>query len=578
MAAMTALQPTLPKPPPTRPRKRSWFEIVMVVFMAWLVIVPLAMILWGSFRHGAPYEESPLSLDNYVKLFTSPAYRRAMLNTVIVGISATAICLVGGTALAWITTRVALPGIKLIKIAAALPFFISSFVGSIAWVYLGAPRVGVINQLLSVVWPGGPQVDIYTLGGIVWVQALYDMPVAFLMMSGTMASLDASIEESARVTGAGPFRVFRSVTLPLLTPSLVSCGLLCFIHSIENYAVPQILGTPVGVNVLATRIAIDIHSAPPSYGTASASAMLLMVVSVLGMVLYYRATRRQERFVTVTGKGVAQPTVRRGWPVYVGVTVAWLYVVLAVVLPIAMIIVSSFQKYWGQPIWDLSLSATNYVAVIEQPKFMPAVRNTLFLATVGPTIAVAIGFSVSYLNLRRPSFLAKVADAIAIIPHAIPGMVIGLALLWTYLFWPIGIYGTVWIMLLALVTRFLPYANRPIQASLMQLSPELEEASRVAGARKSTTFRRVLVPLTTPALLSAWMMLYVVFIREISTVILLFTLGTYSMPIMVFERFSDGWYNQGSALAVMQLGLMLVGWLVVSRFIRPIKGGRRDGN
>ena len=184
----------------------------------------------------------------------------------------------------------------------------------------------------------------------------------------------------------------------------------------------------------------------------------------------------------------------------------------------------------GLPIFGFEPTLKNYTSVLSQPNFVPAMSNTLFLATVGPTLTVLLGFVICYLNLRRPSALTRLADSIAMIPHAIPGLVIGLALLWTYLFWPVGIYGTVWILLLALVTRFLPYASRPIHAMLLQLSPELEEASRVTGASSARTFWKVLVPLALPALASAWLLLYVVFIREISTVILLYTFGTHSLP------------------------------------------------
>lgn len=369
-------------------------------------------------------------------------------------------------------------------------------------------------------------------------------------------------------------RVFRTIVVPLLMPSFVSSALLCFIHSVESYAVPAVLGTPVGIDLLATRIALDLQSSPPAYGPASASAMLLMIVAVIGMYGYYRATRVQQRFVTVSGKGVALPAAARGWPVALGVALAWLYVVLAVVLPIGVVAIASFQSYWGQPIFGFTPTLKNYISVFKLPNFEPALQNTLLLAIVGPTVTVFFGFVIAYLNLRRPSFLSRIIDGIAIIPHASPGLVIGLALLWTYLFMPNPIYGTVWILLLALVTRFLPYAGRPIHAALLQLSPELEEASRVSGASPLRTFLFILMPLAAPALISAWLLLYVVFIREISTVVLLITLGTNSLPVLLFNLFTDGWYTQGAALAIIQLLMMAIGWVVLSRFIRPAAGGQ----
>lgn len=554
-------------------RVRRWLpEIGLLIIVGWLVVLPLAMIAYGSFRQGPPYAASPLTIGNYARVLTSTTYQRAILNTLIVGVSSTLISVVGGTALAWMTTRVKLPGMKLIRVAVGLPFFISSFLGAIAWVYLAAPRFGLLNHLVQAIWHGAPQINIYSLSGMAWVHGLYDMPIAFLMISGTMAALDASLEESARVTGARAMKVARTIVMPLLLPSIISSALLCFIHSVESYAVPAVLGTPVGIDLLATRIAIDLQSSPPAYGPASASAILLTIVAAIGMYGYHRATRVQQRFVTVSGKATARPGAARGWGVVAGVVLAWLYVFLAVILPIGVVVIASFQAYWGQPVIGFTPTWKNYVAVLHLPNFVPAFSNSLLLALLGPTLAVLLGLAVSYFNLRKPSALSRIIDGIAIVPHAVPGLVIGLALLWTYLFLPNPIYGTVWILLLALITRFLPYASRPIHAALLQLSPELEEASRVTGASAVRTFFKVLVPLAAPALISAWLLLYVVFLREISTVVLLVSLDTNSLPILLFNLFTDGWYTQGAALAVMQLLMMGAGWIALSRFIGSAPG------
>jgi iron(III) transport system permease protein len=404
------------------------------------------------------------------------------------------------------------------------------------------------------------------------------MPVVFLFMSATMSSLDTSLEEIARVTGASPVRVLCTVIIPILLPSLLSCALICAVHSIESYAVPAVLGTSAGIDLLSTRIALDLAMTPPAYGTASASAILLMSVAIFGTIAYSYATRVQQRFITVSGKAANKPQPLRGWRMYLGLGLAWSYIVLSVVLPIGVIVLASFQSYWGQPISKFSPTLDNYKYIFNLPNFVPALKNTLFLSTVGPTLTVALGFVLAYASLRGKTPLRVIIDKIAIIPHAIPGLVIGLALMWTYLFLPVPFYGTIWILLVALITRFTPYANRPLHAMLLQLNPELEEASRTAGAGWWRTFSRILAPLALPSLVSSWLLLYVVFIREISTIILIYTFSTISIPIFLFNIFFEGHYSEGAALTIIQLLLMLFGWVLLSRYIKPIYMRRTNGN
>jgi iron(III) transport system permease protein len=293
-----------------------------------------------------------------------------------------------------------------------------------------------------------------------------------------------------------------------------------------------------------------------------------MGIVVIGLLGYQRSLGLQKKYVTVTGK--ASPPVPQDvgrWR-YVGAAVIFVYIFLAVVLPLVVLIVSSFQKFYGAPWFPMVLTTANYRAIFDDSSFVGAIINSAIVSTSGAAICVALGLLVAYLVTRGTHPVRKLVDVLATAAVAFPGIVLGLALLWTYVQFPVPIYGTIFIIIIALVTIRLPYANRFAASTLQRLSTDLEEASAVTGSAWLRTMRRIVLPLTAPALASAFLILFIMMLRDISTVVLLYSYNTVILSVLLTNRLLDGIYVQAAALTVILIVLMLFVWLIASRFLR----------
>ena len=274
---------------------------MVLAILAYLVLIPVGMILYGSLQAVGPGREPMWTIGNYISLFTEPGYLKSLQNTLIITLGSTAIAVGGGLLLAWITTRVDLPGTRLIQIGIVIPFLMSPFVGAVAWGYLAAPNFGLLNRLLETTGLGWLELNIYTLGGIAWVSGIYGIPVAYLFMFNAFQGLDYRLEESAEIIGASRWRIMRTIVLPLVLPSILAVALLEFVTAAESYAVPAVLGSPARIDVLSTGIVQDVHSVPANYGRASASSVFLMLVAVIGLLGYQKGVRVERRGVTGSG-------------------------------------------------------------------------------------------------------------------------------------------------------------------------------------------------------------------------------------------------------------------------------------
>jgi iron(III) transport system permease protein len=544
-------------------------SLSVLLIVAYLVLLPMGMIIYGSFQDGPPFLQTNFTIQNFISFFTSNASQQAMRNTLWVAIGNTIFSVVGGTILAWITVRVKIPFIRLIQICIVIPFLFSPFVGAVAWGYLAAPDgFGLINRFLRIIGITAVELNIYSIGGLIWVMGIYGIPLVYFLMSNAFQTLDFRLEEIAEITGASRWLVIRTIVIPLVLPAFLSSVIITFVTACESYAVPAVLGIPARIDVLATRIVIDVQSFPLRYGRASASAVVLTIISLLGMLAYFKALGYQRRFVTITGK-IARPAPKesRAWSIFAGIFVS-LYIILVVVLPLIVLLVLSFQFFYGQPLFPIRMTLANYVSIFNDTRFVRAFSNSMIMSLVGPFICVLIGFLVSMISVRYSNKFGRIAEIITTGSLAIPGIVLGLALLWVYLRVPIPIYGTLIILILATITRQLPQATRITTSILLQLSPELEEASQVSGSSWFRTFRSILFPLMAPALVSAFLILFIVSIREISSVMLLYGLGTEILPVLMLELWTEGMFVQVAAMAMIQLAIMIFAMSILLRFLR----------
>lgn len=555
--AIKALREVLPAQGLKRVRPELWLQLLAALLCAALVLVPMAMMVYGSFRTARPGEPGILTLANYQRL-AQPRFALSLLLTCLVALAVALGATVIGFLLAWVVTRTDTPFRGTIEILAVVPFFITPFLGALAWIILAAPERGLLNHyLMRVLGIDRIPFNIYSYGGIIWVLTLFLIPVPFLLAAGTLRNMDPSLEESSRVLGVGSLQTLRRVTVPLMLPSILSGFLLAFILAAENFGVPILLGPPAQIYLLTTRIYELVAVWPADYNMGAALSMVLLAV-VMFSVLAQRWMLGSRQFTTVTGKGFRPSLIELGRWRYFTLGCCLLYLLIAVGLPYCALAVLSLSRTWTGVIDPAYLTLRQYRWILfEYPEGMRAIKNTFIVATVGATVALSLAVLIAYIVQRSELRLRKVVEYLAMAPLGIPGLVIGVGLLWTYVYLPMAIYGTLLVLILAYTTRYLPYGVRSISSALLQIGRELEEASRATGASWLYTLWKVTVPLLRPAIVVGWITLVVIFFREISASILLFSPGNQVVSVALFTMWNEGLFVEAAALGLIQATIVL---------------------
>lgn len=546
---------------PARRDGTKWLVVgTAAAIVAWLALVPLVFLLWQSFA-SPNTTAAAFTLASYRAAFSSEASPGVVVNSLVYAAGSAALALVVGTVLAWINERTNAPFKSLFFALAVLPLIIPSVLFVVAWTTLASPRIGAINVALRD-WLGidAAVVDIYSLGGMIWVDGLHDSPIAFLMMSAAFRAMGSSIEEAALVSGATVGRMLRRITLPLMAPTLLALFVVLFIRTLESFEAPALLGLPAGITVFTTAIYDAVHRYPSDIGMASAYATVLLLAAAAGMFLQSRLTREADRHATVTGQDGPPWLVDLGRWRHAAAALLAAYLLVLVVLPLAALVWTSLHRFHS----PMSLAALDrvsldaYRAVLDHPGVATAVVNSLLLALGSATAVMLLTAVVAWIVLKTRLPGRWLLDALATVPVAIPGIVLGLALLVSYLAMGGALYGTLWILLLAYVTRFLPYGMRYSATTLLQIGHELEEAAAVSGATWAATFRRVILPLMRPGLLAGWLYVGVVSIRELSSSVLLYSPGSEVVAVVIWEMWQNGQIAELSALGVLLMAALLV--------------------
>jgi iron(III) transport system permease protein len=393
------------------------------------------------------------------------------------------------------------------------------------------------------------------------VEGFHLSPLVFLLMVASFRSMDPSLEESAIMSGASLFTVFRRITVPLARPALYAAILIMAVRGLESFEVPALLGLPGGVWVFTSRIWQALKNLPPSYGQAGALAMSLLVLTSIGVFWHARLAKRARHFQTVTGKAFRPRPVSLGiwrWPATAGIL---LYFVVAVILPFLVLAYASTQLFYSPPSrYTLShMNLSNYGEVIHHtPVVATALKNTAILGLASATIVMLVAAVASWVVVRTRLPGRWLIDNLAFIPLTIPGLVLGVGILFVYLRLPFHIYGTLWILLFAYLTRYMPYGMRYSSTSMFQIGRELEESALTSGASWFQTFRRVVLPLLVPGLVAGWIYIVVVSVRELSSTIILYSPGKEVMSIVIWEQFQNGDFPQLAALGVMMIGALVL--------------------
>jgi len=395
--------------------------------------------------------------------------------------------------------------------------------------------------------------------GMIWAFGADNITLPFFFMAAAFRSMDPSLEEAAQVSGMGPFRVFWHVNVKLMIPSILAIWLLLFVRGIESFEAPAVIGIPAEIKVFATQIFLALSvTYPPEYNLAGTYATLYLVIAVLGVLLYLQVTSASEKYTTITGKAYRPRRQDLGRWRYLTLAISLLILFIVVVLPVLMVAWVSLLPYYSRPSAHLLslLTLRNYSVILNLDVFYSALINNIVAGVSSATIAVLLSAGISWVVIRTKFSGRKLLDVLAFTPIAIPGVVMGLALIWMYLTVPIPVYGTLWILVIGYVTKFIPIALRACHSSLLQIHPELEEASEISGSSWPRTFGRVLLPLMIPGLLVGWFYVLTLTFKVLSIPVLLSHVGTQVFPIVLFQFYSSGRFGELCALGTILIGIL----------------------
>jgi iron(III) transport system permease protein len=543
---------------PVERRRFEWGWLVIAVCVAltvYLAVIPLGFLLWQSFFTPQTAEKAAqFTFGNYAEAYLSTETWALFRNSLEFAVGTSCFSFVVGSALAWMNERTNTPFKGLFYGLSIIPLIIPSILFTVAWILLASPKIGILNLVLKDFLGLEHHVfDIYTVWGMIWVDGLHYSPMAFLLMSAAFRAMDPALEESAMMSGANVLQVAWRVTLKLSWPAIFATILILFVRAIESFEVPALLGLPVGIEVFTSSIYQAVHRYPSQVGLASAYAVTLLLITAVGVYFQSRLSSRGSKYATMTGKGFRPRQIDLGRWRYLTAGIFIVYFLLIVVLPFSVLLWSSFQKFYTVPSWKAlhNLTLDPYRFIVTYPSLTTAVWNSLLLAVGTATIVMLVTSVICWIVVKTKLRGRWILDGVASLPLVYPGLVLGLAIMIFYLNVDIGVYGTIWIMFIAYVTRFMPYGLRYNTTSMLQIHKELEESAAMSGASWGTTFWRVILPLLKPGLVAGFIYVMIVSIRELSSSILLYSPGTEVVSVVIWELWENGQYVELSALGVM---------------------------
>lgn len=557
-------------------RQRVWagaWVALLLAILAFLVIYPMLLLLVGALTDVNPVVEgiqlSHVSVGNFLAVLGNPNVAEALLNTLIACGGGTLIAVVIGLAFSWIVVRTNTPFKGFIAAASILPLFAPPLVAGVAWSILGSPKTGLINTMFK--WMGSDwRVDFYSLWGLVIVFGIYYAPYVYMFTSSALRNMDPSLEEAAEISGASAFSTLFSVTFPLIMPAIVSGMLLSFVVMLGIYGIPAVLGAPINLNVLTTYIFKLTNWSPPLYNTAAAVAVILMVVT--GALVYLQQRVLSGRsYTTVAGKAYRPRNLDLGRWRWFTFGLALVYLLGVVVLPTLALIVAAFRKFMFirdvASLFDMrQYSLMHFESIFDNPLTIRSIYNAVEVGVITAVVGGALAFAIGYTIHRTNVTGRRSIDLVSTLPVAIPGLVVGVAYLWAWIGIPGGLYGTIWILALAFIARFMPDTVKALSTSFLQIHRELEEAAWVCGKGVLTTIRTIVLPLASPGVLAAMTLLFVLAIRELGSSLFLYTSKTMVMSVLLLDYYEGGNLGKTAAFSLVQtvlLGVLIGGanWL-----------------
>ncbi len=528
-----------------------------------LVIVgyPLLWLFMAAF--GVP---GGVQLGYLARVYTRAQNFLPLINTLVLAFGAGVVSVVVGVPLAWATARSDMPLRRTMQALVALAYITPPYLTAIAYIILLGPDAGYFNRALQLVTGGtrGP-IDIFSMGGVIFVIGMHVFPFTYFMTHNALNSVDASYEEAARLLGARRRGVLLRVNLPLVAPAITGGALLSAIDSMALFGPQAFLGLPAQITFLPTRIYGVIGSYPPRWGEASALSLVLVLLTAFGLILQ-RAYLDRRSHTTVGGRGLRLETVQLGGWKWVMLAFCVAVVFLAALAPVGVLAIASFSRSWVEGISPGNFTLGNFdEALFNNQIAVRGILNSFRLAAAAGVCAMIIGGAVAYVDLRTQARGRRLLDYLAILPLGLPGTVMAVGVLLAFIRPPFAIYGTIWILLVAYVARFVPLAARSANATLRQIDPSLEEAARISGASRLATLWHVLLPLARPGLAIAFLLVFIPALSELSATILLYSGGTETIAVAIFRLNDLGQLEVVAALAVFTIAVTLLVSLPLDR-------------
>ncbi len=533
-----------------------------------LVLYPVFFLLQAALDVGDPQVRPPTAygFDNFNGIFQYP---QILLNTLTVSAAATVMALVFGFVMAWILTRTNVPGRHMFEQLMAVPYYLTPLLGALAWSLLGSPESGFINQIWRALGGNGHLIDINTAYGIAWVMALFEGSVAFVMIAAVMKSMDPALEEASQIMGATRIRTMLRITLPLVVPGVLGAAIFVFAEMLGSFAAALVLGLPSRYYVITTAIYQLVQQYPPKIQIAAAMGVSLFAVMFFMLFLYRRIVMTGS-YVTITGKAFRPRVADIGPLRYVLLGVCLLYLFAAVGLPLVTLLYASLQKiavaFPTAGNWTLE----NFRVAVTMNAVRSALTNSLLLGFGTATIGVVLMGLLTWLIYRSRLPGSGLVEYMVMFPQAVPRLVFAFGLMWAWVVFPIPIYGTLWLLLIAYLTVFLPLGVRTIAGVMLQIDKSLEECAQMCGAPWAFRVRTVTIPLLVPGLVAAWLLLFIASVRELGASILL--MGPHSKVIT--PSIVESWFGTSSeltaAMALIQTLVVAIAMIVLVAVTRRV--------
>ena len=559
-------------------RIRTILTPSLIAIVAFLTVCPVVMLLLGSFSEGLG-TFGGFTFAKYIKSYSDPALTEVITNTIVFILGSALVATVLSLFMAYLNTRTNIPFKLLFQIIPIIPMMIPHILFAVSWVLLLNPSNGLINLVLKEILNlKESPFNIYSLFGMILVEGLLDLPIAYLTIAPAMSSFDVSLEESSKVCGSSNLRTLLKITLPVLRPAILASIILVVVRSLASFAVPSAIGMPGRIYLFSTHIYRIIATGfSADYGMAAAVGTSALVASITLIFVYRYLTSEVEKYVTVSSRGY-RPTLidlrKAKYPLF---SIVGLLSFVLVGLPVLVLLYTSLVPYSMVP----SLKAfgmmgwKHWSAVLKDPVSLLSLKNSIFLGIAGATIGIVLSILIAYTVVKVRTAASGVLEFLSFLSFSFPGIVIGVGFMWFFVRTPL--YATIWALLIGYIATYLPYGIKPLTSAFVQIHRDLEDSSRVCGAPIFYTLRRIIIPLLIPGIVSGWILMATMFVRELSLSVVLSRPGTEVLAVQILRFAEDGLWGKLSALGIIMIfastTLVILASLIGAKFTKVRKEG-----